>query len=93
MILPCAIISFLAAFVEVGGYNQLLEGYARAVTSRNRSRMSFHPLAPPEFSEANISCGTVPPDFMHLFRDWRGEPYTDLPWPGIVFGLSISAAW
>ena len=34
-------------------------------------------------------CGGVDPDSMHLFRDAD----SDLPWTGIIFGLSISSIW
>lgn len=35
-------------------------------------------------------CYTPRPDSFHIFRD----PITgDLPWPGLIFGLSILALW
>lgn len=38
----------------------------------------------------NRSCGRVPDDSLHFFRD----PITsDLPWTGVAFGLTVSAVW
>ncbi|XP_070571733.1 sodium/glucose cotransporter 4-like isoform X2 [Ptychodera flava] len=40
---------------------------------------------------ANISCGGIPPDdAFHIFRD---PINSDLPWPGMIFGISISSIW
>lgn len=39
---------------------------------------------------ANSSCGLPRADAFHIFRD----PVTsDLPWPGVLFGMSIPALW
>jgi hypothetical protein len=38
----------------------------------------------------NSSCGLPREDAFHIFRD----PLTsDLPWPGILFGMSIPSLW
>ncbi|XP_038192575.1 sodium/myo-inositol cotransporter 2 isoform X5 [Arvicola amphibius] len=38
----------------------------------------------------NISCGLPREDAFHIFRD----PVTsDLPWPGILFGMSVPSLW
>ncbi|KAK2871341.1 hypothetical protein QQF64_002513 [Cirrhinus molitorella] len=65
------------AFNEVGGYENLKEKYMTAI---------------PSVVGVNISeeCYTPRADSFHLFRD----PITgDLPWPGMVFGLTIQAVW
>ncbi|XP_036593907.1 sodium/glucose cotransporter 1 isoform X1 [Trichosurus vulpecula] len=68
------------AFNEVGGYNAFMEKYMKAIPSK--------------ISEGNFTapseCYTPRADSFHLFRD----PITsDLPWPGLIFGLAILALW
>uniref|UniRef100_A0A673N908 Sodium/glucose cotransporter 1 n=1 Tax=Sinocyclocheilus rhinocerous TaxID=307959 RepID=A0A673N908_9TELE len=65
------------AFNEVGGYENFKDRYMTAI---------------PSVVGVNISeeCYTPRADSFHIFRD----PITgDLPWPGLVFGLSIQATW
>ncbi|XP_073685203.1 sodium/glucose cotransporter 1-like [Garra rufa] len=65
------------AFTEVGGYENFQDLYMNAT---------------PSVVGVNISekCYTPRADSFHIFRD----PITgDLPWPGLVFGLTIQAAW
>ena len=68
----------------MGGYEKLVEKYFEA-TATNRSYKD----------PTNTSlgyCGDVPKDSMHLFRSTvPGE--SDLPWTGVVFGLTISSLW
>ncbi|XP_004386269.1 sodium/glucose cotransporter 1-like [Trichechus manatus latirostris] len=71
-----SIVLMVFAFKEVGGYQELQENYLHAI--------------PSIVSEGNWTakpeCYTPRPDSFHIFRD----PISgDLPWPGIVFGLSI----
>ena len=40
----------------------------------------------------NKSCGSVPEDAMHLFRSITPGK-SDLPWTGVIFGLTISSIW
>ncbi|XP_043820972.1 sodium/glucose cotransporter 1 isoform X3 [Dromiciops gliroides] len=68
------------AFNEVGGYNAFVEKYMKAIPSK--------------ISGDNITisskCYTPRADSFHIFRD----PITgDIPWPGLIFGLSILALW
>ncbi|XP_032899392.1 LOW QUALITY PROTEIN: sodium/glucose cotransporter 1-like [Amblyraja radiata] len=68
------------AFNAVGGYEAMREKYMNAITTQ-----TFDPVL-------NISadCYTPRSDSFHLFRN----PLTaDLPWPGLIFGLSILAIW
>ncbi|RXN35970.1 sodium glucose cotransporter 1 [Labeo rohita] len=65
------------AFSEVGGYEKLQDRYMTAI---------------PSMVGVNISeeCYTPRSDAFHLFRD----PITgDLPWPGMIFGLTIQTIW
>ncbi|XP_049644943.1 sodium/glucose cotransporter 1 isoform X2 [Suncus etruscus] len=68
------------AFYEVGGYESFMTRYMTAIPSVT--------------SYGNITikeeCYTPRPDSFHIFRN----PLTgDLPWPGLIFGLSILALW
>uniref|UniRef100_A0AAY4AGL5 Sodium/glucose cotransporter 1 n=1 Tax=Denticeps clupeoides TaxID=299321 RepID=A0AAY4AGL5_9TELE len=45
---------------------------------------------PSKVGNISAECYTPRPDSFHLFRD----PITgDLPWPGLIFGLTIQAGW
>ncbi|XP_037534438.1 sodium/glucose cotransporter 2 [Nematolebias whitei] len=71
------------SFVQVGGYNALLAKYASSIPS------NFSSLDPQRY---NISpqCYTPRQDAFSLLRD----PTTgDLPWPGVVFGMTIGGIW
>lgn len=66
------------AFNEVGGYEGFVEKYMKAI--------------PTDIGNGSIpeKCYTPRPDAFQIFRD----PITgDLPWPGLIFGLSILALW
>ncbi|NXK93765.1 SC5A1 protein, partial [Formicarius rufipectus] len=68
------------AFAEVGGYEAFMQKYMAAIPS-NTSYGG---------TEIDPKCYTPRQDAFHIFRD----PVTgDLPWPGLVFGLSILAMW
>ncbi|XP_063066422.1 sodium/glucose cotransporter 1 [Engraulis encrasicolus] len=64
-------------FNAVGGYDALQVKYMEAI---------------PSIIPANLSAACYMPreDSFHIFRD---AVTGDLPWPGLVFGLSIQAAW
>ncbi|XP_048370713.1 sodium/glucose cotransporter 1-like [Sphaerodactylus townsendi] len=77
IILVGSIILTGIAFNEVGGYNAFVEKYMAAI---------------PNVGNASIpeKCYTPRPDSFQIFRD----PISgDLPWPGLIFGLSILALW
>nr|XP_048271141.1 sodium/glucose cotransporter 1 [Myodes glareolus] len=68
------------AFTEVGGYDAFVEKYMKAI--------------PTVVSDGNLTikeeCYTPRADSFHIFRD----PITgDIPWPGLIFGLSILTLW
>ncbi|OQV20228.1 Sodium/glucose cotransporter 4 [Hypsibius exemplaris] len=49
------------------------------------------PLAKPKVVKANAThCSDVPKNFLHLLR---GADDPELPWPGVLFGLSVSSIW
>ncbi|KAM6403727.1 sodium/glucose cotransporter 1 isoform 2-T2 [Rhynochetos jubatus] len=68
------------AFVEVGGYDVFMKKYMEAIPSN----ISYGNTT------INAECYTPRKDSFHIFRD---AVTGDLPWPGLVFGLSIIAMW
>ena len=71
---------YVSAFTEIGGYDAFMEKYMNAI--------------PSIISDGNMTvkkeCYTPRADSFHIFRD----PITgDIPWPGLIFGLSILALW
>ena len=74
----------VSAFKAVGGYESLLEKYQNS-SAPNRSLIDQN-------DNNSKYCNEVPEDFMHLLRSAvPGE--SDLPWTGVIFGLSISNIW
>uniref|UniRef100_A0A8C7V5J1 Sodium/glucose cotransporter 1 n=1 Tax=Oncorhynchus mykiss TaxID=8022 RepID=A0A8C7V5J1_ONCMY len=65
------------AFDQVGGYENFQERYMMAMPTRTGVNISKR-------------CYTPRPDSFHIFRD---AVTGDLPWPGLVFGLTVQATW
>ncbi|XP_042215574.1 solute carrier family 5 member 4-like isoform X3 [Homarus americanus] len=69
------------SFHAVGGYENLVQDYFYAIP--NRTRYSI---------DNSTNCGEPPSYAMNLFRSAKpGE--SDLPWPGMLFGVTISGIW
>ncbi|NXX64959.1 SC5A1 protein, partial [Spizella passerina] len=68
------------AFAEVGGYEAFMQKYMAAIPSN----VSYGG------TEVDPACYTPRSDAFHIFRDPASG---DLPWPGLIFGLSILAMW
>ncbi|XP_012984156.1 sodium/glucose cotransporter 1 isoform X2 [Melopsittacus undulatus] len=68
------------AFAEVGGYDAFMKKYMEAIPSNiSYGNTTIDP-----------KCYTPRKDSFHIFRD----PVTgDMPWPALIFGLSIIALW
>ncbi|XP_036392174.1 sodium/glucose cotransporter 2 isoform X2 [Megalops cyprinoides] len=71
------------SFIEVGGYNALLEKYHDALPSERQSRE-------PERYNISARCYTPRADAFQLLRD---PVEGDLPWPGVLFGIAIVGGW
>nr|XP_029476447.1 sodium/glucose cotransporter 1-like [Oncorhynchus nerka] len=65
------------AFNKVGGYENFQERYMMAMPTRTGVNISKR-------------CYTPRSDSFHIFRD---AVTGDLPWPGLVFGLTVQATW
>jgi hypothetical protein len=74
-----------SGFMETGGYENMIRGYYTAISTEERL------LRDPDDPSAGY-CADPPRYAMHLFRSpAAGE--SDLPWTGLVFGVSVSALW
>ena len=74
---------FSAGFIEVGGYEAMIQKYFQAypdTTINNYGNASY------KYGK----CGIPPKNAMHLIR---APDDGSLPWPGIMFGLTISSVW
>ncbi|KAM4829151.1 sodium/myo-inositol cotransporter 2 isoform 2-T2 [Thomomys bottae] len=68
----------------------ILMGYSFAVVGGMEGLKEKYFLALASNRSTNSSCGLPREDAFHIFRD----PVTsDLPWPGIFFGMSIPSLW
>ncbi|XP_022257731.1 sodium/glucose cotransporter 4-like isoform X2 [Limulus polyphemus] len=68
------------SFVKVGGYQELVHQFATKIP--NETVIGYN--------SKNVSCSEIPGNYMHLLRS-AYDP--ELPWTGMVFGLTISAVW
>ncbi|XP_023561619.1 solute carrier family 5 member 4-like isoform X2 [Octodon degus] len=68
------------AFVEVGGYESFAEKYMNAIPS----------VIEGDNLTVNPGCYTPQADSFHLFQDAATGA---IPWPGMVFGIPITALW
>ncbi|XP_072607433.1 sodium/myo-inositol cotransporter 2 isoform X3 [Vulpes vulpes] len=68
----------------------ILMGYSFAAIGGMEGLKEKYFLALASNRSENSSCGLPREDAFHIFRD----PLTsDLPWPGIIFGMSIPSLW
>ncbi|KAF5404288.1 Sodium/nucleoside cotransporter [Paragonimus heterotremus] len=87
----------IAAFLKVGGFQSMIHAYFNAVPNTTRI-VQFEPVVnsqpypplPVDSGNKFAQCGIPPADAMHMFRDIEDN---DLPWTGVVFGLTISNVW
>ncbi|CAL8076725.1 unnamed protein product [Calicophoron daubneyi] len=97
-----AIYLMVIAFVKVGGFDNLVRSYFNAIPNTTRvfqegpvlvSSLNDSSLMP-SFStytdKKYASCGIPPVDALHMFRPIDDH---DLPWTGVVLGLTINGLW
>ncbi|XP_060581833.1 sodium/glucose cotransporter 4-like [Ruditapes philippinarum] len=71
-----AITVFIISFMKIGSWHTMEVKYMKAATNYTLSNQSFY------------SCGMPRDDAFHIFRD---PVKGDIPWPGVLFGLTILA--
>ncbi|XP_029692552.1 sodium/myo-inositol cotransporter 2 [Takifugu rubripes] len=68
----------------------ILMGFSFAEVGGWEALMEGYSKAIPSIRVPNTTCGIPRDDAFHLFR----HPVTsDLPWPGVIFGMSIPSLW
>lgn len=77
--------SYVLGFIEVGGFEPVTHRYMAAIPN---TTIYYQMTAPNNYSYKN--CGIPSDTSFHFFR-----PADDagLPWPGVIFGLTISSVW
>ncbi|XP_014772047.1 sodium/glucose cotransporter 4 [Octopus bimaculoides] len=81
-----AFILMIMSFIEVGGYEQLVDRYFQSWSNTTRDYL-FNTTSP---MHKYAECGIPPKNAMSLLRAYD-DP--NLPWPGVMFGLTVSAVW
>ncbi|KAK3595789.1 hypothetical protein CHS0354_025425 [Potamilus streckersoni] len=78
-----AFILMVMSFIRVGGYEALVRKFFEAYpdTTIDNWDNDSYPYS---------KCGIPPANSMHLMRSYDDG---SLPWPGIIFGLTISSVW
>ncbi|XP_056386764.1 sodium/glucose cotransporter 1 [Hyla sarda] len=69
------------AFNEVGGYEAFMDKYMKAIPKD---------VWYDNVTKVDAKCYTPREDAFHIFRDPING---DMPWPGLIFGLTILAVW
>ncbi|CAG2111563.1 unnamed protein product, partial [Medioppia subpectinata] len=65
------------------GYNELMDNFRTRGESKNPHYIIID-------NSTNQSCSAITPYYRNLLRPWDD---VDLPWTGMVFGITISAVW
>nr|ARQ84971.1 sodium:glucose cotransporter 1-like protein [Tridacna squamosa] len=77
-----AFILMVMSFVRVGGYEEVVKRYFEAWPKTTRDNYGTN--------DSYWECGIPPDNSMNLIRSYDDG---SLPWPGIMFGLTISSIW
>ncbi|XP_063759477.1 sodium/myo-inositol cotransporter 2 isoform X3 [Eleginops maclovinus] len=76
------------AIMLAGGLT--LMGFSFAEVGGWDALMSKYPNAIPSVRVPNSTCGIPRDDAFHIFRD---PVNSDLPWPGVIIGMSVPSMW
>jgi len=80
-----AVYLMIVSFIKVGGFEPVSRRYMDAIPNTT----IFYRMAVPN-NYSYKDCGFPPDTSFHFFRP-PDDP--GLPWPGIIFGLTISSVW
>ncbi len=80
-----AIILSATGFSRTGGYEEMIGKFFVAVAENRSHEVPDDPTTP--------LCASPPSDAMHIFRSAKPGESSDLPWTGVVLGLSINSVW
>ncbi len=77
------------AIMIIGAFVLMILSFVRVPYDELKVKY-FQAIPNETLNNPNITCGYPRNDAFHIFRD----PVTsDLPWPGMVFGITVSATW
>ena len=76
-------VRFILGFIKVGGYEAIVKKYFEAYPQHTIDHYGND-------SDPYWKCGIPPDNSMNLIRSYDDG---SLPWPGIMFGLTISSIW
>ena len=77
------------AIMVIGAFVLMILSFVRIPYEELKVRY-FQAIPNTTLNDPNATCGYPRADAFHIFRDARTS---DLPWPGMVFGITISATW
>ncbi|XP_067649722.1 sodium/glucose cotransporter 4-like [Haliotis asinina] len=80
-----AFILMVMSFIEIGGYERVIKEFFEAWPNTTKVHYGIK-----NDNYSFTDCGIPPANSMHLIRSPE-DP--GLPWPGIMFGLTISSIW
>lgn len=83
-------IVMILGFLKVGGYTALMTQFLHTPSQSNSTRQCLAGVVTNDSICQFASCGMVPSNSLHIMRS-ADDP--DLPWTGVIFGLTISAIW
>ncbi|KAK6192710.1 hypothetical protein SNE40_004136 [Patella caerulea] len=75
----------IMSFIKVGGYERMVKEYFEAWPNTTKLHKGL-----PNDNYSYTDCGIPPANSMNLIRSAEDG---SLPWPGIMFGLTISSVW
>ncbi|VDP74524.1 unnamed protein product [Echinostoma caproni] len=92
-----AVYLMISAFLHVGGFHNMVTAYFNAIPNTTRLYRQRDPIIglnnvtlPNGSGDNYVMCGVPTEDAFHMFREVE-DP--DLPWTGVIFGLTISNIW
>ncbi|XP_067672918.1 sodium/glucose cotransporter 4-like [Haliotis asinina] len=79
------VVLMVMSFIEIGGYERVIKEFFEAWPNTTKVHYGIK-----NDTYSFTDCGIPPANSMHLIRSPE-DP--GLPWPGIMFGLTISSIW
>ncbi|XP_074640673.1 sodium/glucose cotransporter 4-like isoform X2 [Tubulanus polymorphus] len=73
----------------IGAFVLMILGFVE-VGGFQQLALKYFESAPTTSLNSTTACGLANPDAFHLFRDVNSP---DLPWTGVIFGLTVSGVW
>lgn len=85
-----AIVLSIISIIKVGGYEEVMNNFQAKGLPNETRYQAYKDGCDPNVVDNCTSCSAITPHYRHLIR-----PYDDgeLPWPGMFFGITVSAIW